>query len=828
MALSIYYKNNIFCLRNFFNKLFFLIIFFEFVISAHAQSDKPILRLNSEMHTARISRISSDATGKYILTASDDKTAKLWNAQDGSLIRTYRVPIAEGDEGMLYAGAISPDGETVAVGGNTGKQGSKNFYIYLFHTHTGEIFMKLEDCGNKINDLEYSPDANYLAVGLGGGEGIRVYNTQNWEFTEIKDYGGDVFNIAFDENNRLASVCYDGYIRLYNYQLGLIKQQKLTGGNKPHSLTFCPDNTKIAVGYADTATIEVFDAYNLELLFKPDISKEQASFFLGGICFSFDGRFLYAGGSLCKKYNEEWKIVIRRWSLAGMGNYGDEPVAGNTIMDIKALPNGKMIWCGSNPDFGMLSAKGKSLWQKQAELNSLRAKDRSHLKINNTGTEIGFTPFEKNPLSFKLNDKNLFLRPSIHQPYTDETGGVKITEWQDSYSPKLNGIPLDFLEQNEWSRSVDINTTGKGVIFGANWNLYYLDHEGKVKWKKPTQAMVSAVNISGNGKVVVAAMGDGTIRWYSMSDGKLLHTLFVHPDNQHWVIWTPSGYYDASPGGEDLIGWHLNNGNDKAAYFYPASKFRKTYYRPDIIDNILKTYNEEEAISLANEASNKQLAVAPIEQTLPPVINILSPVTGTTLGSKGVKIVYQATSPNHEPITQVIVQVDGRPVKHINSAPATNSQGESEISLTLEESSRVSIIAQNRHGYSDPASVQLNIPAAKGSSAVSIQEANIPEYMKPKLYALVVGVNNYSDDQLSKLGLAVKDANDFAAILQKQKGILYGDVQVKLFTDEKASKDNVLDGLEWLEKQVTQKDVGVIFLSGIVFHTMTGDRKSVV
>ena len=26
------------------------------------------------------------------------------------------------------------------------------------------------------------------------------------------------------------------------------------------------------------------------------------------------------------------------------------------------------------------------------------------------------------------------------------------------------------------------------------------------------------------------------------------------------LAWTPSGYYMASPGGEDLIGWHVNRG----------------------------------------------------------------------------------------------------------------------------------------------------------------------------------------------------------------------------------------------------------------------------
>jgi len=58
------------------------------------------------------------------------------------------------------------------------------------------------------------------------------------------------------------------------------------------------------------------------------------------------------------------------------------------------------------------------------------------------------------------------------------------------------------------------------------------------------------VNISSNGKLAVAAFGDGTIRWYRMSEGKELLALFPHGDRKRWVMWTPSGYYDTSPGGE--------------------------------------------------------------------------------------------------------------------------------------------------------------------------------------------------------------------------------------------------------------------------------------
>ena len=76
-----------------------------------------------------------------------------------------------------------------------------------------------------------------------------------------------------------------------------------------------------------------------------------------------------------------------------------------------------------------------------------------------------------------------------------------------------------------------------------------------------------------------------------------------------------------------------------------------------------------------------------------------------------------------------------------------------------------------------------------------------------------IGVSQYADKALT-LGLAAKDARDFAAAIARQKGGLYRDVSVKVLTDAQASKDNILDGLDWITKETTSKDVAMVFLAG--------------
>ena len=78
--------------------------------------------------------------------------------------------------------------------------------------------------------------------------------------------------------------------------------------------------------------------------------------------------------------------------------------------------------------------------------------------------------------------------------------------------------------------------------------------------------------------------------------GGLIDILFIHAGagkeivftiyaaGQDWVICTREGYYSASsPAAEKMVGWHVNNGPDQTASFYPFDRFRKKLYRPDVI-----------------------------------------------------------------------------------------------------------------------------------------------------------------------------------------------------------------------------------------------------
>lgn len=458
---------------------------------------------------------------------------------------------------------------------------------------------------------------------------------------------------------------------------------------------------------------------------------------------------------------------------------------------------------GMQPDFCRLDSKGHKLYYREGEIQAFNVRDLSHFKTNLTGDIVAFTSWGKDAMQFSVPAKKLasFLPDASLQNFRVNQPGLALSDWQNTNDPKINGKPVAFLEPDELCRSADIAPAGERVVFGASWTINCVNTEGILLWEADVQGEAWAVNISGNGRCVAAALDNGLINWYSMADGKLLLSLYAHPDNRRWVLWTPSGYYDCAPGAEDLIGWHLNNGPDHEAYFFPASKFRDRFFRPDIIENILVTYDEQQAISLANAAANRVVAQTTLRQSLPPVVRIIAPAHGEEVNSTTITLKYSATSPNGEPVTAVKTLVNGRPVESQRGFKPTGNTHE--ITLTIPpHDATLSVMAQNTHGWSEAATVSLKW---KGATQTDL--------LKPTLYLLAIGVSQYADPHL-KLELAAKDARDFASTMQLQKGGLYKEVVTQVLTDGQASRVNIIKGLKWLRTNTTSRDVAILFMAG--------------
>ncbi len=136
-------------------------------LQASEPPKEPILKIETAMHTAMIWRIGVDAANRFLVTCSQDKTVRVWELPSGRLLSVLRPPVGAGDEGKIFAVAISPDGKTVACAGWTELGSDGGDGIYIFDRATGELSRRIEDLPNIIEHLSFSPDGVFLAASLG-------------------------------------------------------------------------------------------------------------------------------------------------------------------------------------------------------------------------------------------------------------------------------------------------------------------------------------------------------------------------------------------------------------------------------------------------------------------------------------------------------------------------------------------------------------------------------------------------------------------------------------------------------------------------------------
>jgi hypothetical protein len=566
------------------------------------------------------------------------------------------------------------------------------------------------------------------------------------------------------------------------------------------------------VGYYDSTRVDVLASEDFTRAYAADTTGVNNGE-LATVAWSQDGHSLYAAGRY--KVND-WS-PIRRWDAGGKGTFVDWQVATNTVVDLRPLADGKLAIGAQDPLLAVLDAGGKVRWQQRGAIADFRGQQgEPGLRVSRTGdvVQFGFEPRGKRPARLAVPDARLTLDPPVDQslagPVTT-AADLSISAWKNQYHPTLNGKPLS-LERYETSSSLAIAPDGQRFLLGTDWWLRLFDRDGTERWKVAAPAVASAVTIAPDGRTAIAGFADGTLRWYRLQDGVELLAFFPHADGQRWVLWTPQGYYQASVGGEDLIGWHLNRGLD-APEFYGASRFREQFYRPDVIARVLATLDSSEALRLADQARGQQTRTRDVRTVLPPRVTILSPAPGTTTTSNQLTLFYKAES-NSGPITAIEVRVNGRPAKeqqHVKdpfqSVTQTHGVTGQVTVLVPPENATVDIIARNQHGTSEPATF------------VSTWTGG-PDYAKPTLYVLAIGVSHY---KLSTANLkwAAKDAQDFATAMKTQEGGLYKKVTVRPLLNDKATRQEIIEGLDWLRRETTNRDVAMVFLSG---HGFRGDR----
>ena len=240
-----------------------------------------------------------------------------------------------------------------------------------------------------VNQLAFSPDGRRLGLRRWPG-GLRLYDRdQGWgEVARDEDYRDQSYGAAFAPDGRLVTTAIDGKVRLYAADLKGTVRPILAidapGGHQPYGIAFNPDGMRLAVGYNDTAALNLLDGRTLARLPRPRRGG-IANGNLGKVAWSLDGQTLFAAGA----YRTKGGPPVVAWGDAGAGKRRNLPAAQNTVKSLVPLPDGDLWWRLPTPgsaDCALTARPSGSHGPPQAHFGGLSYT----FSVSDDGTRIGF------------------------------------------------------------------------------------------------------------------------------------------------------------------------------------------------------------------------------------------------------------------------------------------------------------------------------------------------------------------------------------------------------------------------------------------------------
>ncbi len=773
----------------------------------------PILRVEAGAHTAPVSRLATDAAGRVLASVSDDKTLRLWSLPEGTPLGVLRPPIGPGDEGELYAVALSPDGARAFVGGHTGAAWDGSFSVYLFDTASGRMLARLPGQPAPIQHLAVSPDGGRVAAALGGRAGIRIWDAATGRLLAEDSQGwqGAARMVAFDGAGRLAASSADGRIRLYDGAGRRIAERQPVPGARPYGLAFSPDGALIAIGYEDRLRVDILMAADLRTILTPDTTGLSGEG-LPAVAWASDGRGgvqLHAAGyaRAANAAPGTANFLIRRWADFGLGPFRDIPAGRDAIAQLLPLPGGGLAFAAADPGWGRLAPDG-SLAQPPSPPGGDFRNTAFSLAASADGQTLRIILRAGGPALLFNAQASRLARGMGDGLVTARTQAPRltVTDWQNRDRPRLGNVALR-INEGEYSRSLAIAPNEESFLLGTDTFLRLYDRSGRLVDQIATPGAVwGVVALDG---LAVAALGDGTIRWYE-TNGRLAErgALFVHADAQRWVLWTPEGLFDhAAQGGQDLVGVHLNNGRAQTPEWASFQQAYRALYAPAAVrarllgDRALTMARMNDLGEVRSRIGRLPTLVA--GQACAVVGEVCLPVawSGGELpgGASALRLGFSVTDRGMGlgPLDVMVndrIAVRGVAAAGANTVEVPLDPGPNRVSARL---------------YADDRSLFAEGPAMELRRAGEAA----PPPGAGRLIIVAVGVDEYRIGDLN-LRFAVADARTVVEVLRARAAGVFREVLATTLLNRDATRSNILAALAATAQIARPEDTFVLYLAG--------------
>ena len=322
-------------------------------------------------------------------------------------------------------------------------------------------------------------------------------------------------------------------------------------------------------------------------------------------------------------------------------------------------------------------------------------------------------------------------------------------------------------------------------------------------------SFISSFALLPDGKHFVTSSFDYSTRIWNINSPTPLGQLYSFKNSNDWVVVTPDGRFDGSPGGIEQL--YFVNGLQTIAL---AALYEK-FYTPNLLPRLLQ--GEARPAPNAVDDDIRKLKAPPIVKIAPPGglrnLTVEDDVTTlrrfTTTGDK-ITLTVEASSANDQ-VTEIRLFQNGKLVGRglrnltvVDDTPAAQKKQVYEIQLVPGDNHfrAVALNSQRTESRPDEIIVTSKPPVV-----------NVTPTNASTLHLLVIGINQYKNPKYN-LNYATADAAAFKTAVEGASTGLYARVNAIYIGNEKATRAGVVSELEKLKATAQPQDVFIFYYAG--------------
>jgi WD40 repeat protein len=499
------------------------------LMSQRASDWSPAVQV-MEGHISDVSSVAYSPDGAHIVSGSDDKTVRVWDAQTGKLLA-----VLEGHSGSLNSVAFSPDGAHIV-------SGSYDKTVRVWDAQKGQELAVLQGHSSWVRSVAFSPDGAHIVSGS-DDKTVWVWDAQTGkELAVLEGHSGWVQSVAFSPDGaHIVSGSNDKTVRVWDAQTGR-ELAVLKGHNDAVlSVAFSPDGAHIVSGSCDE-TVRVWDAQTGKEL---AVLKGHRGMVLS-VAFSPDGAHIVSGSE---------DQTVRVWDAQTGKELAVLEGHSSWVLSVAFSPDGAHIVSVSNDKTVRVwdAQRGKELAVLQGHSGDVRSvafsPDGAHIVSGSDDQTVRVWDAQTGKELAVLKGHSGVVLSVVFSP-----DGAHIVSASDDNTVRVwdaqTGKELAVLQGHSgWVQSVAFSPDGAHIVSGSNdktvrvWDAQTGKElavlQGHGEW-------VNSVAFSPDGAHIVSGSDDQTVRVWDAQTGKELAVLQGHSDAVRSVAFSPDGAHISS------------------------------------------------------------------------------------------------------------------------------------------------------------------------------------------------------------------------------------------------------------------------------------------